>query len=85
MALYQKAPQLAINYLTDYSVKTGDSTVKRWKKLGEHLIFKYLDGNVKNELGEVKHPGYPESWYRKIIEETGEHFKTRTLEDSDRH
>jgi dipeptidase len=83
MALYHQAPQLAINYLTDYSVKTGDNTVKRWKKLGEHLIFKYLDGNVKNELGEVKHPGYPESWYRKIIEETGEHFKTRTLEDSD--
>lgn len=83
LALYKQAPELARSFLTDYSVKLGDATVKRWKKLGEHLLFKYLDGNVKNELGEVTHPPYPESWYRKIVEETGDHFKIRQLENSE--
>jgi len=83
LALYQQAPRLAYSYLTDYSVRIGDSTVKRWKKLGEHLIFKYLDGNVKNELGEVKHPPYPQSWYRKIVDETGDHFKMKNLKEAE--
>ena len=53
---------------------------ERWKKLGEFLIYKYLDGNVKDELGNVTHPGYPKEWYRKISEETGEHFKVKEIE-----
>ena len=77
MKLYEQSPQLAREYLTSYSVKLGESTVKRWKKLGEFLIYKYLDGNVKNELGKVTHPGYPQSWYRHIVNETGDHFKMR--------
>ncbi|HDQ00176.1 MAG TPA: dipeptidase [bacterium] len=81
MVLYKQAPQLAIDYLTDYSVNLGNSTVKRWRKLGEFLIYKYLDGNIKNELGKVTHPGYPESWYRRIVDETGDHFKMRSLEE----
>lgn len=80
MALYQTSPQLAIDYLTNYSIKLGDETVNRWKKLGEFLIYKYLDGNVKDELGNVTHPGYPESWYRTIVNQTGEHFKVKRLE-----
>jgi len=83
LVLYKQAPLLAYSYLTDYSVRIGDSTVNRWKKLGEHLIFKYLDGNVKNELGEVKHPPYPQPWYRKIVDETGDHFKMKNLKDSE--
>jgi dipeptidase len=75
LKLYNESPQLAIDYLTEYSVNLGNSTVKRWKKLGEFLIYKYLDGNVKDELGKVQHPGYPKSWYRKIVDETGNHFK----------
>ncbi len=80
LELFNKSPRLAVDYLTEYSVKTGNKTVKRWKKLGEFLIYKYLDGNVKNELGKVTHPGYPESWYRTIVNETGDHFKMKKLE-----
>jgi dipeptidase len=77
LELYKKAPQLARDYLTEYSVKQGDETVKRWKKLGEFLLFKYLDGNVKDELGKVKHPGYPKSWYEHVAKETGDHYKIK--------
>ncbi|HEX9971467.1 MAG TPA: C69 family dipeptidase [bacterium] len=80
MKLFAQSPQMAREYLTHYSVKSGDSTVQRWKKLGEFLLYKYLDGNVKDELGNVKHPPYPESWYRRIVKETGDHLKMKKLE-----
>ena len=41
-------PELARDYLTRYSVHAGESTVARWRKLGEHLLWKYLDGNVRD-------------------------------------
>jgi dipeptidase len=78
--LFAQSPQMAREYLTEYSAKLGDATVQRWKKLGEYLLYKYLDGNVKDELGNVKHPPYPESWYRRIVKETGDHLKMKKLE-----
>jgi dipeptidase len=80
MALYEKSPQLAIDYVTDYSTRTADSTVDRWRTLGTDLIVKFMDGNMKDELGNVKHIGYPESWYRKVSEATGDHLKYKPLE-----
>jgi len=81
LKLYRESPQLARDYLTGYCLERGDATVKRWKQLGESLIVKYLDGNVRNEAGKVTHPGYPKSWYRKIAGETGDHFKVIESED----
>ncbi len=72
LALYEKSPRLAADYLTDYSVRVGDETVKRWKKLGEHLIWKYVDGNVRDEFGKPKHPGYPPSWYERVARAEGD-------------
>ncbi len=54
--------------------------MKRWKELGKFLLYKYLDGNVKNELGEVTHPDYPEAWYRTVAAATGDRLKTAKLE-----
>jgi dipeptidase len=79
-ALYKQAPDLAVEYLTGYSCRTADATVDRWRKLGTDLLVKYMDGNVKDELGNVKHVGYPESWYRKVAESTGEHLEYHPLE-----
>lgn len=78
LEIHKEDPQKAITYLTDYSVKQGDYTVQRWKKLGEQLLVKYIDGNVKVN-GELIQPGYSEDWYRKIIEETGDHFQMKKL------
>jgi dipeptidase len=84
-ALYKKSPKKAIAYLTDYSVKAGDYTVSQWRELYKHLFTKYMDGNVKtrNEPKEgykyvspsVSQPGYPEEWYRRIVEDAGEKLK----------
>lgn len=91
LELFKKSPELARNYLTEYTVKEGNAVVKRWKKLGEFLLYKYLDGNVKTGLGKlsnngypkvgkVTHPGYPKAWYKHIVKETGDHFKYKPLE-----
>ncbi|MBN1884775.1 MAG: C69 family dipeptidase, partial [Candidatus Krumholzibacteriota bacterium] len=83
LALYEQAPGLAIDYLTDYSCRTTDATVARWRVLGQDLLVKYMDGNVKDELGHVTHPPYPESWYRRIVDETGDHFEYREIESTE--
>ena len=83
MALYRQSPGLAREYLTSYAEKNGSETLARWMKLGEFLLYKYLDGNVKNEMGKVTHPGYPECWYRRIAEESGEHLKMKKLPGED--
>ena len=79
LALHQQAPRLARDYLTEYTQQSGDAVVTRWRKLGEFLIYKYMDGNFKSELGEVQHPGYPEAWYRTVAAATGDRLKTAQL------
>lgn len=73
--LYKSAPEEARKYLTEYSSTQGEVVVEKWKKLGQFLMWKYLDGNLRDEHGHVKHPGYPKQWYKKIVEEKGEFFK----------
>ncbi len=78
--LYARAPRLAREYLTDYSVASGAMVVERWRELSKFLLYKYLDGNLKNEHGEVEHPGYPDEWYRMVAEATGDHLQMKTFE-----
>ena len=84
MKLYESDPLLAREFLTDFSVNAGNNTVIRWKELSEFLLVKYLDGNVKQEKdGELlrnpwgypqppRFPGYPDSWKRRVVEDTGD-------------
>ncbi len=86
LALYDENPELAKDFLTEFSVNAGNSTVQRWEELFRFLMVKYLDGNIKkeedgefltNEWGKypiVEHPGYPDWWLELIIEKTGDKF-----------
>ena len=85
--LYKKDKNKARVYLTNYSVKTGNSTVKRWQELGQYLLVKYIDGNIKKEkdgkfidngTGQAvmpNQPGYPEWWLKEIVREHGDGVK----------
>ena len=73
--MYKRSPLQALEYLTAYSVSRGQMTVHKWRKLGEFLLVKYLDGNVKDEMGHVTHPGYPESWYKRVASEKDGFFQ----------
>lgn len=79
---------LALQFLTEYSVNQVENSVSRWRDLGHFLLIKYKDGNImiekngkfeKNESGKLPasplHPAYPEWYYRKIIENNKDHFK----------
>jgi dipeptidase len=83
LSLVERDPARARELLTDYSAAVATETVRRWEELFRYLLVKYIDGNVKkerdgvferNEWGFPKppdHPGYPESWKRRVVEETG--------------
>jgi dipeptidase len=85
MALNETDKKGAIAMLTDYSVKTGNETVKHWLNFYTYLFTKYMDGNIKTKVDvpqgykyhspTLSQPGYGDDWYRKIVEETGDLFK----------
>jgi len=82
LELYKKDPNLAREFLTDFSVLTANETVKKWKKLYQDLFVKYMDGNIKTKipgklLPKVEQPGYGIEWYKLIIEKTGDRFLYR--------
>ena len=84
-ALYKNDKDAAVAMLTDYSVKTGNETTKEWLQFYTYLFTKYMDGNVKEaaevpegykyHVPKLQQPGYSEEWYKKIVDETGDHFK----------
>ena len=53
--------------------------MSKWRKLGEFLLYKYLDGNVKDANGKATHPPYPEHWRKRIVKERGGFYKSIKL------
>ncbi|HOW45669.1 MAG TPA: C69 family dipeptidase [Candidatus Aminicenantes bacterium] len=80
LELFKRSPELARERLTAYSVGEGEALVRRWRELGERLIWKYIDGNVRDSQGHVTHPEYPKEWYQRIIRETGDRFQVPQAE-----
>ena len=87
--LYKQNPELAVDFLTDYSVRTAQKMFDRWTELDRYLLVKYMDGNVKKEKdgrfednGNGRHipampdfPGYNEAWQRAVAAGTGDRLK----------
>jgi len=84
----------ALKMITEYSCNQAQQSTQRWKKLGEYLMVKYIDGNVKKEQNKTfkrnawgqpefpNQPGYDERYYRSIVKETGDKLKvTKTIHD----
>ncbi len=86
-ALYKKNPAEAVKFLTDYSVKSGNSTVMQWKELYKFLFVKYVDGNVKEavpvpkgykfHVPKLTQPGYGDEWNRLIVKMTGDKYREK--------
>ena len=87
LTLYNESKFEAIKFLNDYTNNSVANGLKEWRKLGEYLMVKYVDGVVKKEdNGKFKRnahgepaspdrPGYSNEHYRKVIEETGDKYK----------
>lgn len=73
--------------LSDLSHSWAEKSTKRFKELGDYLLVKYLDGNVKREKnGSFEYtpegvpaypsfPGYNEDYYRSIVKDTGDRLR----------
>ena len=82
----------ARTFLTDFSVAQAENSTAAWKKLGEYLLVKYMDGNIKKEKdgrfvqNEYKIPptiiraGYPEEFLRQMLKENPG-FRVKTAEE----
>lgn len=77
----------AIRMLSDYSIRQAQGMLDEWNQLGQMLIVKYNDMVMKDvdENGQykrtpggvqtaVKRPGYPETFRRKMVQETGDRY-----------
>jgi dipeptidase len=81
LELAGKDQGLLTRYLTDYSVGHAESTVDRWRELGEFLLTKYNDGYIKNEEGRPEELGYPEGWLREVLKLRPDQFELRRWEE----
>lgn len=74
-----------------FSNEMANNVTGTWKKLGEFLMVKYLDGNTHPETNGVfhrtednypvspEHPKYSDEFYRIIVETTGDKLKATEL------
>lgn len=72
--------------LNSHSTEASKRYVKRYKDLGDYLLVKYMDGNIKREKdGKFErtpegmpvspiYGGYDDRYYRSIADQTGEHL-----------
>jgi len=79
-------------FLTNFSLSQAETSTMAWKKLGEYLLVKYLDGVVKKEKNGkfeqnefhappgVLRPGYPEEYLREMVK-NNQNLRMKTEEE----
>jgi hypothetical protein len=85
----------ACAYLTEFSDTQAEALTAAWKKLGEYLLVKYMDGNIKIEKNgkfvqnaagippDIERPGYPDDFKRQIIQANPNKFRVKTQAELD--
>ncbi|MDE6089952.1 MAG: C69 family dipeptidase [Duncaniella sp.] len=75
--------------LNEHSATASKRYVKNYKDLGDYLLVKYMDGNIKREKdGKFErtpegmpvspiYGGYDERYYRSIADQTGDHLRIK--------
>ncbi|MDR2809757.1 MAG: C69 family dipeptidase [Tannerellaceae bacterium] len=89
LELQAQSPSEARKFLTWFSTTTARNATTRWKELGEYLLVKYIDGNMKKEEnGQFRRnpyglpaspdfPGYDEAYYRNIVVSAGDRLQVK--------
>ena len=90
LELYSSDRAEALKFLNNYSNEKAQQMLSRWKELAFYLIVKYNDMIVKPDangqfqrtpegLGaNVSRPGFPESFRKRLVEETGSKYEYPT-------
>lgn len=84
--------EVAVKFLNDHAKSWSKKATDRYKKLGDYLLVKYLDGNIKREkdgkfarnpYGMPEYPefaGYDDRYYRSIATDSAGGERLRTVE-----
>lgn len=77
---FEKHPELAIGYLTDFSCNTGNQLAETWKEFYAYLFTRFMDGNIKTPIPgqknpKVENPPLPEWYLRTIVNHMGDKQK----------
>jgi dipeptidase len=89
--MLQKDRNETVSFLTNYSINTAQTALDEWKKLGEKLVVKYMDGVVKkekdgkfikNQYGGSQYPDRPkldENFLREVVKQKGDWLKNKNI------
>ncbi len=71
LSSFEENPEIAVNYLTDFSCNTGNQLAETWKEFYGYLFTRFMDGNIKTPVPgqknpKVENPPLPE-WYLRTI------------------
>jgi dipeptidase len=54
-------------FLTNYSVSTGEAVFRNWQSVAEAILVKHVDGYVKGPQGRAKGVGYSAEWLKRVV------------------
>ncbi len=91
LALLESNKEQAIDFLTDYSVRTAQDMFDSWNELDRYLMVKFIDGYTKHEDKDgfidnghstskptsPKNGGYNKRWIETVTKESGDRLKTK--------
>ncbi|MCB9881444.1 MAG: C69 family dipeptidase [Planctomycetes bacterium] len=75
--LFAQDETLAREYLTQFSVSSGDRLFERWRELAGFILTKHNDGYVNDRVRSPRGIGYSESWLKQVIEQRGDALRLR--------
>ena len=87
----KESPSQAVEILSAFSDSVSQAATDRYRKLGEYIFVKNLDGRQrKEENGSFKRteygypvspnsPGYSNEYYKRIVDETGTKFINKKI------
>lgn len=79
LKLLGSSKEKAVAFLTGYSVAAGKQVYDTWKKLNGDLLLHYFDGVKKDSTFRVVNVGYPDSFKKQIVAESGDILKMREI------
>jgi dipeptidase len=70
-------PALMREFITNYSVSTGEAVFRNWQGVAEAILTKHVDGYVKTGQGRPRGLGYPQDWLKRVVVDRPDQFKVR--------
>ncbi len=87
LSLNETNPELAKDYLTNFSVSHAEMTTDRWRELAGYIFVKFNDRYLRPEMKIDSWPqgiGYPDDFNRRAVEERPGYYDVRWREPGEK-